>query len=82
MSTPAETRLAYFNRQAEKAYARCLHDFKARKPEILSEARRRLLVNPEDELWTAPYVDLHQAELDADADKVLHRVMKMRNGWS
>ena len=79
-----EDQLAHFDRYADQAYARCLKDFKARKADILAEARRRLaegydLYGEAGYHWT--YADLHAAELEEYADGLAYRLMKMYQSW-
>ncbi len=84
MPIDLDVQLEYFDRHAEKAYARCLRAFKERKPEIIAEARRRLEAGFPvygDEGWHWSHERLHQAELEEVGDMVNYRLMKMRQGW-
>jgi hypothetical protein len=77
--------LAHFDRHADKAYTRCLRDFKARREGIIQEARARIiagydLYGAEGYRWD--YARLHAAELEEVADMVNYRLMKMYQGWS
>jgi hypothetical protein len=80
-----DAQLEHFDRYADRAYARCLRDFKARKEDIIQEARARIIAGydiygAEGYHWSYPR--LHAAELEEVADMVNYRLMKMYQGWS
>jgi len=79
-----DEQLLHFDRNFDKAYARCLKDFKARKDAIRSEARQRMIegfpvYGAEGFGWD--YARLHAAELQEFADAPNYRLMKMWQGW-
>ena len=79
-----EEQLAHFDRNFDKAYARCLRDFKQRKEEIKAKSRERLIDGHPiygDEGFHWSYARLHDAELEEFADAPNYRLMKMTRGW-
>lgn len=79
-----DEQLDFFDRKAERAYAECLRDVRARKAEVIAEARQRLidghaLYGAQGFAW--PHERLHAAELEEVADMVNYRLMKMHQGW-
>lgn len=80
-----DDQLQFFDRKCDNAYARCLRDFKARKPAIIAEARRRLIEGYDlygDQMFHRSYMDLREAELQEAADMLNYRLGTMRQGWT
>lgn len=79
-----DEQLAHFDRYAEKAYARCLKEFKDRKPDIIAAARQRLIdgydvYKAEGYGWE--YERLRAARLEEYSDGINYRLMSMFQSW-
>jgi hypothetical protein len=79
-----EEQLSHFDRYSDKAYTRCLKDFKVRRDQIIAAARERIIAGYEEygaAGYSWGYHPLHSAELEEAADMVNYRLMKMYQGW-
>jgi hypothetical protein len=79
-----DEQLLHFDRNFDKAYARCLKDFKVRKEAIRSEARQRMIegfpvYGAEGFGWD--YARLRAARLEEYADGVNYQLMSQYQGW-
>jgi hypothetical protein len=80
-----EEQLAHFDRYADKAYARCLREFKDRKQSIITEARARIVAGYDlygAEGYSWEYGRLRAARLEEYADAINYQLMNMYRGWS
>jgi hypothetical protein len=79
-----EDQLAHFDRNAAKAYARCLREFKDCKQTIIAEARSRLIAGFAeygDEGYRRTWAELRDARLEEYADAINYRLMSVYQGW-